>query len=445
MHVAAYHGAILDRDAGTNDGYVSVTNHPLPITAHAADLNRFILSHASAVFIIIPLSLMTGNWAYFPVQERATHALHVQQLTGLSPAMYWLGNYVYDFACYSVVVGTLMIGLVLSNSSLAEGEFATVTIILFALYGLAMIPFSYVLSLLFKNPSNSQIGVAAINFVFGFVLYTVVKLMNVGTNNVDDSIAELYLRPICNLHPAFVFATGLTDASWWAYENKWMGHNYSPFEMGIAGDDILLLLQKHVPGYIALLLVVAYIQEGRYFTRLRNAATEHVRPAIATARRAWAGDTAGVFAWARPSVPDVEMRASLFHNAAPDPLSPENEGVGPRVLAERAAVEELDAAKARGDAAALRRSELSVAWVLSKLTKVHSASSTPAVDGLNLLVPRRQVFGFLGVNGAGKSTTLRMLTGASMPTSGNATVGGKSVVTDLSHARRAIGYCPQAR
>lgn len=65
-----------------------------------------------------------------------------------------------------------------------------------------------------------------------------------------------------------------------------------------------------------------------------------------------------------------------------------------------------------------------------------------AVDGLSLEVQAGSIYGFLGPNGAGKTTTMRMLTTLTRPTSGEAWVGGHSVVTDQIAVRRAIGYMP---
>ncbi|KAJ8793555.1 hypothetical protein J1605_019389 [Eschrichtius robustus] len=52
-------------------------------------------------------------------------------------------------------------------------------------------------------------------------------------------------------------------------------------------------------------------------------------------------------------------------------------------------------------------------------------------------------FGLLGVNGAGKTTTFKMLTGDSTVTSGDATVAGKSILTNISDVHQSMGYCPQ--
>lgn len=66
-----------------------------------------------------------------------------------------------------------------------------------------------------------------------------------------------------------------------------------------------------------------------------------------------------------------------------------------------------------------------------------------AVDDLSFSVKQGEIFGFLGANGAGKSTTIRMLCGLLRPTSGTATVGGVDVSRDPEGVKRRIGYMSQ--
>jgi ABC-2 type transport system ATP-binding protein len=66
-----------------------------------------------------------------------------------------------------------------------------------------------------------------------------------------------------------------------------------------------------------------------------------------------------------------------------------------------------------------------------------------AVDNVTFDVRRGEIFGFLGSNGAGKSTTIRMLCGLLAPTSGTATVGGIEVTGDPEGVKRRIGYMSQ--
>ena len=66
-----------------------------------------------------------------------------------------------------------------------------------------------------------------------------------------------------------------------------------------------------------------------------------------------------------------------------------------------------------------------------------------AVDKLNFTVKRGEIFGFLGANGAGKSTTIRMLCGLLQATSGTATVGGYNITTHTEQVKLNIGYMSQ--
>ncbi len=66
-----------------------------------------------------------------------------------------------------------------------------------------------------------------------------------------------------------------------------------------------------------------------------------------------------------------------------------------------------------------------------------------AVDGLTLTIPAGELFALLGVNGAGKTTAIRMLSCLARPTAGDALVGGKSVVSQPREVKELIGLSPQ--
>lgn len=66
-----------------------------------------------------------------------------------------------------------------------------------------------------------------------------------------------------------------------------------------------------------------------------------------------------------------------------------------------------------------------------------------AVDHISFEVKRGEIFGFLGANGAGKTTAMRMLCGLSYPTSGSGTVAGFDVIKEGEKIKRHIGYMSQ--
>lgn len=67
-----------------------------------------------------------------------------------------------------------------------------------------------------------------------------------------------------------------------------------------------------------------------------------------------------------------------------------------------------------------------------------------AVDGLTLSVAPGEIFGLVGPDGAGKTTTMRLLTGVMQPTAGSATVLGVEVTRDPEAIRHRLGYVPQS-
>ena len=66
-----------------------------------------------------------------------------------------------------------------------------------------------------------------------------------------------------------------------------------------------------------------------------------------------------------------------------------------------------------------------------------------AVDHISFEVHKGEIFGFLGANGAGKTTAMRMLCGLSLPTSGKATVAGFDVYRENEQIKQRIGYMSQ--
>jgi len=66
-----------------------------------------------------------------------------------------------------------------------------------------------------------------------------------------------------------------------------------------------------------------------------------------------------------------------------------------------------------------------------------------AVDGLDLEIEQGELFALLGVNGAGKTTAIKMLSCLTLPTAGDAVVGGCSVVEEPEKVKKCIGVSPQ--
>ena len=77
------------------------------------------------------------------------------------------------------------------------------------------------------------------------------------------------------------------------------------------------------------------------------------------------------------------------------------------------------------------------AIIVDKLSKTFG--DFKAVDEISFEVGKGEIFGFLGANGAGKTTAMKMLCGLSMPSSGKATVAGFDVYKDNEAIKKSIG------
>lgn len=78
---------------------------------------------------------------------------------------------------------------------------------------------------------------------------------------------------------------------------------------------------------------------------------------------------------------------------------------------------------------------------IENLTKDYG--DVKAVKSISFSLDDAQIVGFLGANGAGKSTTLKMITGFLSPTSGNVYVDGKNIIDDCIEIQKEIGYLPE--
>ena len=75
--------------------------------------------------------------------------------------------------------------------------------------------------------------------------------------------------------------------------------------------------------------------------------------------------------------------------------------------------------------------------------KKNSGDVVNAVDGLTVNLRAGEITALLGHNGAGKTTSMQILTGGTNPTSGDAKILGRSIVTDMDMVRKDVGICPQ--
>ena len=287
-------------------------------------------------------------------------------------------------------------------------------------------------SFAFDSPSSALILLIGVHFITGFgLLVTDFILLTVSddTEQVDRSLrAGLFpLFPAyCLGRGFFVLSTREATAS---YSDD-VGSLYDWDQLG--GPLFFLMLETLVTWVGALGLQVL----GSY-PRL----SESLKEVIVSKFRAKVVPAAPPAAEPLPVA--GPLRVAPAAHAASCGGSPARDTIGIRDLEDDSVVEErraIDAMVANGVHAANDESEL----VLMHLRKQYGGvGGKLAVRDLCLRVQSGECFGFLGVNGAGKSTTFSMLTGATTPSSGDALLRGMSILTQQDQIRQLIGFCPQ--
>ena len=367
---------------------ISCTNHPLPLTKKQANLARNTGTFYIAMIFAIGMAFIPTGLVTFIVKERENNVKHQLIVSGVSIPAYWFSYYLWDIVKHMVpaVVSAAFLKAFDLKSLTDDSETYASVWILFILFGFAVIPFTYLCGFLFKSYSMAQFSVFMFSLVTGAILSTASWMMRLIAKSSRD--VNQVLQYVFRLSPIYCFSYGLMNASNREVYAALFGENHTrgAFDWQIAGADIIFLAFETVI-FTVLLFVVEW---SRNVQKLRQ---------VGGAR-----DSA-----ASTYQPDDDVERERQEAAACNPTE--------------VAVKVQDLRQVYGGR-------------FSKTTKV-------AIESVSFIVHKNECFALLGVNGAGKTSTFRILTGEYVPTSGSAYIGGSSIETDMSEARYKIGYCPQ--
>uniref|UniRef100_A0A1I8GBS1 ABC transporter domain-containing protein n=1 Tax=Macrostomum lignano TaxID=282301 RepID=A0A1I8GBS1_9PLAT len=403
--------ALANKSIGSPDQIgVSGWTHPItPRTTYIKNvLNaNTVVSAMTVVSIIFALSFIPASFVLFLISERTTNAKHLQFVSGINPTTYWIVNHIWNLLNYMVPL-TIVIFLFVAFKNYEFVGSQTIGPFL-----LTMVLFGWVMTV----PSKAFTMLACLNLGIGFTTTMSVTIVRmIGEQNNDQSMINTAdtLKAVFLLLPHFCLGQSLMELNIYYQINvrlaelmKQTGASASDLSRYVEGFDAydnpwsasgryLACLVAHSVVYFALVLLLEYnccCKQGLVSSRFFR----------------------------------------LFYRAEYERAlrQPEAAEIDDDVLAEAAKVDGAGAS--------------SYLLELQRLVKIFSTSSGPraAVKGISLGVKSQECFGFLGVNGAGKTTTFKMLTGDLTPTSGDARVGGFSILTEALEVHKQLGYCPQ--
>lgn len=379
--------ASLPKDRDPEEYGITVISQPLNLTKEQLSEITVLTTSVDvvlAICVIFAMSFVPASFVLYLIQERVTKAKHLQFISGVSPATYWLTNFLWDITNYAVSAG-LVVGIFIGfqKKAYTSADNLPALTALLMLYGWAIIPMMYPASFLFDVPSTAYVALACANLFIGVNSSAITFVLELFENNRTLLRFNAMLRKLLIVFPHFCLGRGLIDlALSQAVTDVYaqFGEEYSsnPFQWDLIGKNLVAMAIEGVVYFLLTLL----IQHHFFLTR-------------------WVAEPAR------------------------EPIFDEDDDVA----------EERQRITSGGNKTDILR--------LNELTKVYSGSSSPAVDRLCVGVRPGECFGLLGVNGAGKTTTFKMLTGDTTVTSGDATVAGKSILTNISDVHQNMGYCPQ--
>ena len=383
-------------------GSIANSAQSLPATHYQEDQISAFSSLFVAIMIMIPFAFTAASFVSPLVTERGSGSKQLQMVAGTSGVTYWLASWTWDALMYAMVVCCTMGAFLAMERKEFTGspESTHATVAMLTLFGFATLPFSSLASFFYRSASSALISMMTLHFLSGFgLLIADFILMNIPkTQHLNDLI-----RPLYNLAPAYCLGKAfLTLATRHLVQSFGVSQEEELFSWSNLGRPATFLLAE---GVVCTILTLVLQTIGPCLTMFSDCA------------------------------PPIPMRRTRSIDSATALSALEDDSVA----AERAAVDASEGEEGESSAHA-------PPLVLRHLRKRYGSAAFGgklAVADLCLRVENGECFGFLGVNGAGKSTTFAMLTGAVAPSKGDALLHGMSSRRDQRRIRRLVGYCPQ--
>jgi len=399
MNSALYRESRLARSEQVDETTrIQVAIHPLPFTAQQELFVGSFISLFAALSILVAFSFIPASYAVFIVREREVSAKHQQLISGVSIWAYWASTYVFDMTTYMVpcflTIAVIAAFDIEQFIDTADQRLAGL-LLLFITYGLSVSAFTYCLTYLFKSFTAALVSVLALN-IFAVILMIASFVMDkIKATCREDRVLRYFYR----LVPGFALGNGLLNLSFLdqlALLDRICDAQHNPDTDFGTLDDYKALDWMALGANIWMMLIEAVL----YFCIAVGIDYIQANPAL------------------------LRM-CSLESTEAPPPAKHVDQDV-------RREEERVKPLKGEGSDDML---------VVKDIRKCY-AGGKHAVRGVSFGVPIGNVFALLGINGAGKSSTFKMLSGDTVPTAGSAMVAGYDVVDQQMDVRRLLGYCP---
>ena len=469
-NINPYHTRPLARNIISNvlmkeiGGTIKTSSHPLvyngrnEINVNSDEINNSTPFQYMTV-CSFSLALLIGIFVIFPLKERVTNAKQVQMMAGVNPVVFWVSSFAWDFFVYSVIASLLAIILYLFDTrrilNTANG-FGTL-IFLFMLVGLGGIPWAYILSFPFKSDASAFsffITCTTVTGVAGplatyFLRFFYSPDMKTNLAMISDIVRYIlsWIGPFYPFGRSFLGWVSVQEKNNRCFNQvnldqleatcKLFKENPASYFYEVSQSNITAACCDTEVGVSEEYAICGKTIQAEIVDKI---ADFHIQSCVES-ESFWTFDHINginidviilcvniIISWTLLTLIETnilkrvwtKLMESIYGNEVEVPKNIDDD-----VLEEQESVYD-------------NKDNLMRVVNLKKKFKKLSA-----VRGLTFGVRENECFGLLGVNGAGKSTTFRMLTGDEIMTSGSCSIGDVSLNNDRAQYLQSIGYCPQ--
>ncbi|KAK9294638.1 hypothetical protein QLX08_010802 [Tetragonisca angustula] len=384
-YLSALNEAIL-RSSGVQ-ARLTTLNHPLKLSSD--QLNRTtLLQHVAdvgvALVLLIAFNLVAAQGSKELVRERLSEEKRILYLAGVHPVTYWITVLIWDFFVFgcSVALAVVVFEIFGLPAYVARDNLPGICLLLF-LFAWAALPFSHLTEKAFDDSSMSNMVLFCVNTFIGVAsLATILVLDILGKTKTAEDVRDI-LHYVLLIFPQYVLGDALVQIS----RNDITAQLLEKFHMDTYQSPLgWELLGLH---YVFLAIVGAVLFSLNLMTECR------LLPS-----------------WNRQRCPYEVLEED-------DDVSKE------RMRVEGGMSDDM----------------LQTVKLRKEYRSVYGTNV--AVQNLSVGVQAGKCFGLLGTNGAGKSTTFRMLTTEIIPTAGRIILNGKEIGSGPL-CNGEVGYCPQS-
>ncbi|KAL1392905.1 hypothetical protein pipiens_012130 [Culex pipiens pipiens] len=374
---------------------LDVVNKPLPYSSRVRFLRLQAGSNMGFQLAFntgFAMAFVGAMYIMFNIKERASGAKLLQFVSGVNAFTFWTVSFLWDYLVFIVAMALYILTL----AAFQEEGWSTPTelsrvVIVMMCFGSAVIPFTYLCSYFFEVPSTGFIKMLIFNIFTGTVIFTGIFLLKYSEFNLKD-VAET-LEWFYMVFPHFA-----------------LSHSLNNINLALTIQQICDAQCEAMPFCTEKLLCTFDKRccDTDLFSFQPNGISRNLVYMLAC-KKPWRNT---------PIAAESSSKETIVIN------------------------EDTNVTEEHQRIALLSEEELpNHTLVLKEVSKYYG--SFLAVNNLSLAVEDYECFGLLGVNGAGKTSTFKMLTGDEKLSTGDGWVRGISMRTRMNEVNRMIGYCPQ--